>query len=75
MTHSSRLCPTHSYVTWLVDNDVSPKLAQRLARHASITLTMDRYYKPSIANERAALKKLPSVTKKPTDGDAEAGAR
>ncbi len=33
----------HSYVTHLVMSGVNPKIVQALARHSTITLTMDRY--------------------------------
>jgi integrase len=33
----------HSYITALVRSGVNPKTVQRLARHSTITLTLDRY--------------------------------
>ncbi len=33
----------HSFISGLVNNGVNPKTAKRLARHSTITLTMDRY--------------------------------
>ena len=39
--HSMRV----SAITWAVEDGANPKLVQALARHSSITLTMDRYCK------------------------------
>ena len=33
----------HGFITYLVTANVPPKVAQTLARHSTITLTMDRY--------------------------------
>lgn len=33
----------HSYITHLIRSGVTPKEAQTLARHSTITLTMDTY--------------------------------
>jgi len=33
----------HTFISNLVDGQVHPKVAQKLARHCTITLTMDRY--------------------------------
>jgi len=35
----------HTFITWLVDSGANIKSIQRLARHSTITLTMDRYAK------------------------------
>jgi integrase len=45
----------HSYVTNLVAAGVNPKVVQKLARHSSITLTMDVYTTTDDAELRAAL--------------------
>ena len=33
----------HGFITYLVTANVPPKVAQMLARHSTISLTMDRY--------------------------------
>src|SRR5690606_6646738 len=40
---------------------VHPKLAQELARHSTITLTMDRYTHTAWENMAAALERLPDL--------------
>lgn len=40
---------------------VTPKVAQTLARHSTITLTMDRYAHVALADQTAALDALPSI--------------
>ena len=42
--------------------EVPPKLAQQLARHSTITLTMDRYSHIGLLDMNAALQSLPTVT-------------
>ena len=36
-------CLRHTFITALAGSGVTPKTAQTLARHSTITLTMDRY--------------------------------
>jgi integrase/recombinase XerD len=45
----------HSYITMLVRRGVNPKLVQKLARHSTITLTLDRYTSVDDAEVRDAL--------------------
>jgi integrase len=52
----------HQFITDLAETGVHPKDAQVLARHSSITLTLDRYTHVRPANLRAALEGLPSLT-------------
>ena len=52
----------HSFVTTLVAGGVSPKVAQTLARHSSVTLTMDRYTHLRSEDERHALAALPRLS-------------
>lgn len=54
----------HTFVTNLAEGGVHPKIAQKLARHSSITLTMDRYTHLRRDDERAALDALPDVDAK-----------
>ena len=61
----------HTFITNLARAGVHPKTAQSLARHGSITLTMDRYSHSLRDDERAALAKLPSLG----DGDRPQTAR
>ena len=51
----------HSFISNLVSGGVHPKLAQQLARHSSITLTMDRYSHVGLLDMTAALESLPAV--------------
>jgi len=49
----------HSFVSMLAAGNVHPKLAQRLARHSDINLTMNRYSHTLLTDEAEALKALP----------------
>ncbi len=49
----------HTFITRLAQAGISPKVAQSLARHSTITLTMDRYAHVRLADEAAALEALP----------------
>ena len=51
----------HQYITSLAEAGVHPKIAQQLARHSTITLTMDRYTHLSVVDASAALSRLPAV--------------
>ncbi len=55
--HSLRV----SFVTSLVMGGVNPKVAQVLARHSDIKLTMDIYTKIGADDQRAGLESLPSL--------------
>jgi integrase len=52
----------HSYITLLARSGVSPKMAQGLARHSDINLTMSRYTHISLHDQAAALAALPSLS-------------
>ncbi len=52
----------HTFITNLVNGGVLPKTAQALARHSSITLTMDRYTHLTVASQTAALDALPNLS-------------
>ncbi len=52
----------HSFITGLVTGGVNPKVAQTLARHSVITLTMDRYTHLYAGNLAAALDVLPDLS-------------
>lgn len=49
----------HSFVSMLAAGEVHPKLAQRLARHSDINLTLSRYSHTVLADEAKALTALP----------------
>ena len=51
----------HGFITYLVTANVPPKVAQMLARHSTITLTMDRYTHLGIVDLVAGLKRLPAM--------------
>ena len=51
----------HSFITLLASSGVHPKVAQQLARHSTITLTMDRYSHARLVDLNAAVKNLPSL--------------
>jgi integrase len=55
----------HGFISFLVAGGVHPKTAQRLARHGSISLTLDRYTHQLGGNEEAALAVLPALGAKP----------
>jgi len=51
----------HTFITRLVRAGVGPAVAQRLARHSTIKLTMDVYADIGEDDERAALNTLPAL--------------
>ena len=51
----------HSFITSLATGGVSPKVAQSLARHSTITLTLDRYTHLRPEDDRRALDLLPNL--------------
>ncbi len=51
----------HTFITRLARANVPPKVAQTLARHSSITLTLDRYTHLGTDDQARALESLPSV--------------
>ena len=55
----------HTMISFLAAAGVHPSIAQRLARHASITLTMDRYTHVHGTDLAAALNCLPTITGTP----------
>ena len=52
----------HTFITGLVTGGVNPKVAQTLARHSVITLTMDRYTHLYAGNLASALDVLPDLS-------------
>ncbi len=51
----------HTFITRLARLGVTPKVAQTLARHSTITLTMDRYAHVALADSSKALAALPAL--------------
>jgi integrase len=51
----------HSYITLLAQCGVAPKLAQELARHSDIRLTMNRYAHIGLHSLEAAVESLPPI--------------
>jgi len=51
----------HAFITRLARSGVTPAVAKSLARHSTITLTMDHYTHTLIEDERAALERLPEI--------------
>ncbi len=51
----------HSFITMLASSGVHPKVAQQLARHSTITLTMDRYSHARLVDLNAAVTNLPTL--------------
>jgi len=64
----------HTFISNLAAGGVHPKVAQALARHSTITLTMDRYTHQLVGDELAALDVLPDLAQQAkatgTDGKA-----
>ena len=51
----------HTFITNLSNGGLHPKDAQSLARHSTITLTMDHYTHLTVADQRAGLAALPDL--------------
>ena len=51
----------HTFITQLARSGVAPAVAMSLARHSSITLTMDRYTHVVLSDQRSALERLPAL--------------
>jgi site-specific recombinase XerD len=61
----------HSFITSLTSGGVHPKVAQVLARHSSITLTLDRYSHLGMVDVEGALDVLPRLPVALANGSAE----
>ena len=55
----------HTFITMLASSGVHPKVAQQLARHSTITLTMDRYSHARLVDLNSAVENLPSLASPP----------
>jgi integrase len=51
----------HQFITSLAQAGVHPKTAQELARHSTITLTLDRYSHVGLYDQNAAIASLPAM--------------
>jgi len=51
----------HTFITRLARSGVAPAVAKSLARHSTITLTMDHYTHTLMEDERSALDRLPAL--------------
>ncbi len=51
----------HTFISNLATGGVHPKVAQQLARHSTITLTMDRYTHLGLIDIAAGLSALPTI--------------
>ena len=51
----------HTFIIQLNQAGVPPKVIQALARHSTISLTMDNYTHLELHDQRGALEKLPNV--------------
>jgi site-specific recombinase XerD len=69
----------HGFITYLVTANVAPKVAQTLARHSTITLTMDRYTHLGVIDLVSALRRLPALTngmdRRASESDSAAACR
>lgn len=52
----------HSFVSSLAQSGVHPSVAQSLARHSTITLTMDRYTHTALESQQEAIQQLPDLS-------------
>src|SRR5262249_4616187 len=52
----------HTYVSLIVRSGASAKVAQELARHSTVQLTLGRYAHPALYDLTAAVNALPSLT-------------
>ena len=55
----------HQFISNLAAAGVHPKIAQTLARHSTISLTMDRYTHLAVADVAGALDNLPDLPDQP----------
>jgi hypothetical protein len=51
----------HTFISMLASSGVHPKVAQQLARHSTITLTMDRYSRTRLVDLNASIGNLPTL--------------
>jgi len=57
----------HTFITSLANAGIHPSVAQALARHSTITLTMDRYTHSPMETRTTALEALPDLSRPPME--------
>ena len=62
----------HSFISRLARSGIMPAVAKDLARHSTITLTMDHYTHTEIDDRRNALNSVPTIVSPLEQGQAEA---
>ena len=60
----------HQFISTLARGGAHPKEAQALARHSTITLTMDRYTHLAVVDLTSALDRLPAIPTSAPDSEA-----
>ncbi len=55
----------HTFITNLARGGVHPKVAQTLARHSTVELTLGRYSHVLVEDQRAGVEALPAMTMRP----------
>jgi len=65
----------HTFISNLARGGVHPKIAQQLARHSTITLTMDRYSHTVMGELQDALRALPGLDSVPPEITRQRAAR
>lgn len=74
--HADRTVDRHAlrvtFITWLSMADVAPRVAQKLARHTDLRLTMNVYTDASLLSGREAVSKLPNLHQSATNATAAA---
>ena len=63
----------HTFITSLARGGVPPQIAQRLARHSDVKLTLGVYSHLGLVDLRGALEKLPDLTREGTPSEAATG--
>ena len=61
----------HTFITRMARSGVTPKVAQALARHSTINLTMNTYTKLGVSDQAAAVEALPPVPEKKSEATSE----
>ena len=57
----------HTFITLVVKRGVDPKTAKELARHSTITLTMDRYSHIGLSDMHSAVERLSGIPEVPSE--------
>lgn len=65
----------HTFISNLAKSGVSPKVAQTMARHSDINLTMNVYSHVNMEDQAAAIRELPAPPKLPAAGVGTGGKK